>query len=348
MKPGAANRSGVVARIIVITAVCALLAACGSTGGKYYQDDGPPRFRKGPDPSRVPDAVPRHEPLARSGNAPYTALGQRFTPMRDAAGFRQVGYASWYGRKYHGNRTSSGEIYDMYAMTAAHPVLPLPTYVSVRNLGNGRQAVVKVNDRGPFLRNRVIDLSYMAARKLGIVETGTAKVEVTAVFPGDAPAPPPDRRLASVPGPAPAAEARPVARAAASAVSAIVPPAHASTAPVSPPSASPPSASPPSASYVLQAGSFASGGNAGRLVARLEQGGYGNVRVELVRVDGRDYHRVLIGPYQSRDSAELVQATIEDYLGAPVSLLPLPPRPDSGGEPATGSITVPEPGQGRS
>lgn len=331
-----ANPSSVVARIIVTTAMCALLAACGTTGGKYYQDDGPPRFRKGPDPSRVPDAVPRHEPLSRTGNAPYTALGQRFTPMRDAAGFRQVGYASWYGRKYHGNRTSSGEVYDMYAMTAAHPVLPLPTYVRVRNLGNGRQAVVKVNDRGPFLRNRVIDLSYMAARKLGIVETGTAKVEVTAVFPGDAPAPPPDRRLAS--GPAPAAEPRPVARAAASAVSAIVPAAHASTT----------SASTPSASYLLQAGSFASGGNAGRLVARLEQGGYGNVRIERVRVDGRDYHRVLIGPYQSRDSAELVQATIEDYLGAPVSVLPQGSGPDSGREPAAGSSTAAEAGQGRS
>ena len=178
-----------VARIGLVVTLGAALAACVSPvrDGAYYQDDGPPRLGTGPDPASVPDAVPRAELLSRYGNAPYTALGKRFVPLQSAAGFRQTGYASWYGRKYHGRRTSSGETYDMYAMTAAHPVLPLPSYVRVRNLGNGRQAVVRVNDRGPFLKDRVIDLSYMAARKLGVVATGTARVEVVALAPGPAP-----------------------------------------------------------------------------------------------------------------------------------------------------------------
>ena len=274
-------------KTLLIVSTCILLAACGSTGGgRYYQDDGPPRVRKGPDPDSVPDAVPRNEPLSRYGNAPYTALGQRFTPMRDGRGFKQVGYASWYGRKYHGNRTSSGEVYDMYAMTAAHPVLPLPSYVRVRNLDNGRSVVVKVNDRGPFLRDGVIDLSYMAARKLDIVRTGTARVEVATVFANDGPAP--ARRVASGPS--------------------------VNEAPVV-------ASSRPASVFVLQAGSFASRDNAERLAHRLRAGGRGDVNISRVQVSGRDYHRVQIGPFSSRESAAEQATVIERQLGAPVSVL---------------------------
>lgn len=305
---GARQEAGVAGRIIgrfarfwVLACLCALVAACGTTGGgKYYEDDGPPRFKKGPDPSTVPDAVPRNEPLSRTGNSPYTALGKRYTPIRDARGYRTVGYASWYGRKYHGNRTSSGETYDMYAMTAAHPTLPLPTYVRVRNLDNGRSIVVKVNDRGPFLNDRVIDLSYMAARKLDVVRTGTARVEVEAVFPGSAPAPvTTERRVAS------STNSLPV------------------PVPVQTASAAPPvqMESSPNQVFVLQAGSFASRDNAERVVSRLRGGGYDNVRIEQVSVSGREYHRVQIGPYENRQSADLIASTIRDFLGAPVSVI---------------------------
>lgn len=158
-----------------------LVAACTSGGG-YYQDDGPPR-RHAVDLSKVADAVPRREPLSKTGNRPYVALGKRYHPLKSARGYREKGIASWYGRKFHGKRTSSGETYDMYAMTAAHRTLPIPSYVRVRNLDNGKSAIVKVNDRGPFLHNRVIDLSYAAAYRLGIASRGTGLVEVTAVFP---------------------------------------------------------------------------------------------------------------------------------------------------------------------
>lgn len=139
----------------------------------------------------MPDATPRKEPLSKTGNKPYVALGKRYEPMSSAEGFRQSGEASWYGKQFHGRRTSSGEIYDMYAMSAAHPVLPLPTYVKVRRLDNGREVVVRVNDRGPFLHGRIIDLSYMAARKLDMVNDGTARVEIQTVTPGFDPVPEP-------------------------------------------------------------------------------------------------------------------------------------------------------------
>ena len=136
------------------------------------------------DPNAIPDAVPRPEPKSRYGNpASYVVFGNRYEVMEDATGFSERGIASWYGTKFHGRRTSSGEPYDMYQMTAAHKSLPLPSYVRVTNLRNGRQAVVKVNDRGPFHANRIIDLSYAAATKLGILAEGTGFVEITLIDP---------------------------------------------------------------------------------------------------------------------------------------------------------------------
>jgi len=143
-----------------------------------------------PDPpdlsdSYPPDAVPKVEPKSRYGNPPfYVVAGKRYDVLANSEGFVERGMASWYGPDFHGRRTSSGETYDMYAMTAAHPGLPLPTYVQVTNLENGRKTVVKVNDRGPFHGGRVIDLSCAAARKLAILERGTGLVEVRALDPG--------------------------------------------------------------------------------------------------------------------------------------------------------------------
>ncbi len=139
------------------------------------------------DLSSIPDAVPQKMPRSRYGNPPsYRVMGRTYHVLDDARGFRQRGIASWYGTKFHGRRTSSGEPYDMYAMTAAHKTLPLPTWVRVTNLENGRSVVVKVNDRGPFHEGRIIDLSYAAAAKLGVLAKGTAPVEIVALIPGEA------------------------------------------------------------------------------------------------------------------------------------------------------------------
>lgn len=151
-----------------------LLSACASA-----PVDGPPR--SAPD-ALPPDAVPRQEPRSRYGNGPvYEVFGQRYVVMDSSYGYQERGVASWYGQKFHGRPTSSQEPYDMHAMTAAHKTLPLPTYVRVRNLRNGKSVVVRVNDRGPFVDNRIIDLSYAAAQRLDMVQDGTSLVEVTAI-----------------------------------------------------------------------------------------------------------------------------------------------------------------------
>lgn len=130
------------------------------------------------------DIVPRVEPRSRGGNpGSYVVLGKKYWVMKDSKGYKERGIASWYGKKFHGRKTSNGETYDMYAMSAAHKTLPIPTYLRVTNLKNGRSTIVRVNDRGPFHENRIIDLSYAAASKLGVVETGTGLVEIEALDP---------------------------------------------------------------------------------------------------------------------------------------------------------------------
>jgi len=172
--------------------------------GAYYKDDGPGE-RPPVDLASIPDATPRAEPLHRFANRPYQVFGRDYAPIASAQGFRQKGIASWYGRRYHGQSTSSGEPYDMYAMTAAHPFLPIPTYVRVTNVANRRSVVVRVNDRGPFHADRVIDLSYTAAWKLGYVEAGSALVEIEHVPPGAGVAAAPAAAPAAVPAAADAA-----------------------------------------------------------------------------------------------------------------------------------------------
>ncbi|WP_292914709.1 septal ring lytic transglycosylase RlpA family protein [Nitrosomonas sp.] len=153
-------------------------------GGGYYLDDGP-EDNPPPDLHLVPDAVPKAEPLRQANMQPYVALGKQFKPMTELTSYKKRGIASWYGRRYHGNNTASGEVYDMYAMTAAHPTLPLPSYARVTNLDNGKSVIVRLNDRGPFLSDRLIDLSYTAAYKLGILADGSGRVEVESIVPDD-------------------------------------------------------------------------------------------------------------------------------------------------------------------
>ena len=171
---------------LLLVVVTALAAGCASVPrGGYYQDDGPHR-RPAVDVSKVPDAVPRNEPPNERNSRPYSVFGVSYRPLKTAKGYRERGVASWYGKKFHGQRTANGETYDMYAMSAAHKTLPLPSYLRVRNLNNGKSVIVRVNDRGPFRENRIVDLSYAAAAKLGIIGTGTGVVEVEALS-GDEP-----------------------------------------------------------------------------------------------------------------------------------------------------------------
>ena len=164
-------------RALGLTALLILGGCASGPHPRYYANDGPPA-KVPPHLSREADATPRIEPLDPYANRPYFALGRRYVPITRDDPFQQRGIASWYGRQYQGNRTASGEPYDMFAMTAAHPTLPIPSYARVTNLRNGRSVIVRVNDRGPFLFDRVIDLSYAAATRLGIAGPGTGEVEV--------------------------------------------------------------------------------------------------------------------------------------------------------------------------
>jgi len=167
-------------------ALLLLVAACGTTkqpsGAKYYSDDGPPE-RVPDNLASIPEAVPRDEPFHKYANRPYTVFGQTYVPVVNKDATRERGLASWYGRKFHGQKTSSGEVYDMFAMTAAHKTLPIPSYAKVTNVKTGQSVVVRVNDRGPFHSNRIIDLSYAAAARIGILASGSGLVEVERVFP---------------------------------------------------------------------------------------------------------------------------------------------------------------------
>ena len=169
-------------RLIVIAVLSALfIVGCAGKKDKDVEPGDGPSSRK-MTPADVHDAVPVAEPRARYGNhSPYTVLGKTYTVLSSSKGYHERGIASWYGSKFHGRRTSSGELYDMHLATAAHKSLPLPTYAEVTNLDNGRKMIVKINDRGPFHEDRIIDLSYAAAIKLGVDQTGTARIDVRAI-----------------------------------------------------------------------------------------------------------------------------------------------------------------------
>jgi rare lipoprotein A len=237
---------------------------------------GPQRSEQPAGEVASPPSSSTPAPAARSrrGNPPfYDVLGKRYHVLPTSAGYVEHGVASWYGRDFHGLATSSGETYNMNAMTAAHTRLPLPTWVEVTNLANGKRVVVKVNDRGPFVANRLIDLSYAAATALDMVRTGTTRVEVRAVAP-PLEASVPDSRVAA------AADALPAA--------AIAP-------------------APPAAieQMFVQIGAFAQPENAERLVARLRASGFGNPTVVSDPASRRTLHRVLLGPIA--DSVEFDQ-----------------------------------------
>ena len=293
-------------RVAALCACAALLAACSSalktesppsepsSSTKYYKDDGPGESLPA-DLDAIPDASPRLEALSRFANRPYTVLGKDYVPATTLRSYKERGIASWYGRKFHGQKTSNGETYDMHAMSAAHPTLPLPSYARVTNVATGKSVVVRVNDRGPFLHDRIIDLSYAAANRIGIAAKGSGEVEVEAIIPGEG-----GTLVAAAPLP-------PVA------VTAPLRPAEApQAAPISVDSAG---------GFAVQLGAFQNFSNAQAFLARV-QAQLATAQVEPKVRDANGLYRVYVGPYPDRDEARRVADRLTNAFGVATAIAP--------------------------
>jgi rare lipoprotein A len=251
-------------------------------GGGFYQDDGP--GDNAPENlEAIADAVPKLEPLHRFANNPYSVLGQDYVPFKELKPYKERGIASWYGKKFHGQKTSSGEAYDMYGMTAAHPILPIPSYARVT--ANGRSVVVRVNDRGPFHAGRVMDLSYTAAWKLGLVGGGSGQVEVESILPGTetlvARAAPEEDPIARFATPEPAPEPLPETK--------------------------------DVRGHYLQLGAFGNRDNAEALRARLARQ-LGDLSDRLAVQAGGGLYRLQLGPWADAQEAKRIAARVSDLL----------------------------------
>lgn len=242
--------------------------------GGYYLDDGP-----GANPPEnidaIPDAVPRVEPIRPASSRPYSALGVDYTPMTELQPYKASGIASWYGRRYHGQKTSSGEVYDMYGMTAAHTILPIPSYVRVTNPETKRSVIVRVNDRGPFKNDRIIDLSYAAAHKLNLIKRGSGFVEIELIDPRLTPTKTEDAKAVEPPTESPVANY---------------------------------------SGIYIQLGAFRQKENAEQLIAKLKQQGLAQGLGVGSWYNG-DIYRVRLGPYASKQEAEAAAANLKQSLG---------------------------------
>lgn len=277
-------------RALLMVAVALLAAACATppkTSPKYYSDDGPPESI--PDNlAEIPNAVPREEPFHRFANRPYTVFGRTYVPVVNKERTRERGIASWYGRKFHGQKTSSGEIYDMFAMTAAHPTFPIPSYARVTNVKTGQWVVVRINDRGPFHSNRIIDLSYAAAVRVGIASAGSGLVDVERVFEA------PEPMTAPVPVP-------------------VVPPPTLAIAET-------PVVVAESTGLWLQLGAFSSRDGAASFRDKVTRDlSWNNEPIEISTREGM--HRVRLGPYRNRDEASAIADKVRQTLGFTPTLI---------------------------
>jgi rare lipoprotein A len=277
------------------------LPPAGSGRGGYYQDDGP-----GDNPPAglrdLPDAVVKYEPYARFANKPYSVFGQTYTPLVNDEPFSQRGVASWYGVKFHGQRTSSGEPYDMYKMTAAHPTLPIPSYARVTSLDSGKSVVVRINDRGPFHADRIVDVSYTAALKLGLLGKGSHQVEIERLFPDDPTRVATVRRAATSAAqaaPAPAEIASLMLEDRVAMDSAAV--ARAQPEPVK-----------PAAGYYLQLGAYGRAGKAEEIGEMLKKSG---VEQALEVVRSGSVNRLYSGPFETRAMAQEAARALPASLG---------------------------------
>jgi rare lipoprotein A len=285
--------------LILLIGIVALLVACASkptpsTGAKptarpggYYKDDGPASSVPA-DIDRIPDAVARAEPLHRFANRPYNVFGVEYRPMTSLGSLRQRGIASWYGRKFHGQKTAIGETYDMFAMTAAHPTAPLPSFARVSHPRSGRSVVVRINDRGPFHAVRIVDLSYAAAHRLGIAQGGSGEVELELLLPPFAPTVAGENVNTNVPPAAPLPE----------------PPAIAISAPN------------PGAQdiYYVQLGAFGNFANAQTFQQRMSIELATTPRVQQVD----SLYRVRLGPFSTKSEAEAARDRAQSVLSTPL------------------------------
>ena len=299
-------------KITILALATLTLAACGSApqrkvetrsppapvedhavgapaGGGYLAGDGPGAAAPA-NLDEIPDAVPKSEPLHRYANRPYVALGKTYTPLTAAGNYKERGIASWYGKKFHGQRTSSGEVYDMYGMTAAHPTLPIPSYARVTNTVSQKSVVVRVNDRGPFLHERVMDLSYTAAHKLGIIGNGSAEVEIESVAADSG-----MNTLAK----ADTVQSRPLEKAEPAASGA--PPAASTTAAAG-------------GNIYLQLGAFKSQEAAESFMAQM-RAKLGDAGKQLVMFLKDGLNRVHLGPYASQNEARSSADSLKGKLG---------------------------------
>ena len=299
--------------------------------GGYYMDDGPDDVPP-PNLQDVPDAQVRAEPSSRYANRPYVVFGKTYTPLLNEQPFVQRGMGSWYGKKFHGQKTSSGEIYDMYKMTAAHPTLPIPSYARITSVASGKQVVVRVNDRGPFHAARIVDVSYTAAVKLGLLQNGSHEVRLERLLPEagtrlatmrrNAPEPPETRQ-----GPLQAAaevnelivenraeikalKAHPEDAAGSAPVLAAVPPALPSA--VQLPGATP-AAAPGAGGFYVQMGAFSRADKAAEIRARIAGNGWASGGLNEVSLGS--LHRVLSGPFGTRAEAQQAARDVPGTLG---------------------------------
>jgi rare lipoprotein A len=273
-----------------------VMPAAGSGRGGYYMDDGP-----GEHPPAnlrdVPDAVVRAEPLSKYANRPYVVFGKTYSPMPGDAPFAQRGVASWYGKKFHGQRTSSGELYDMYKMTAAHPTLPIPSYARVTSRSSGQSVVVRINDRGPFHSSRIVDVSYTAALKLGLLDKGSHEVDLERLVPGR------PARIAGAVRSAPVEDSPEMAALMLEERTTLESEARAqqAEAQAAAASAAPPPRKSVSDGFYLQLGAYSRADKAGEVRERVLASGAVTI-IEVVQSGA--VHRLYGGPFDSRDEAQ--------------------------------------------
>ncbi|MFT7229145.1 MAG: rare lipoprotein A [Methylophilaceae bacterium] len=284
---------------LLIIVSCLALIACGgnrtikpssktstSNIGGYYGIDGPHAKPPG-NLDEIPDATPKVETLYKYSSKPYVALGKKYVPLKTAKGYKRRGVASWYGKMFHGKKTAIGETYDMYSMSAAHTVLPLPSYVKVTNIENGRSVVVRVNDRGPFIHKREIDLSYAAAHKLRLIQKGRGIVEVEAIDPRNYAAPP----KATIKNTSPEKVTA-------------MPNAHPTVTGL----------------HYVQAGAFGSKANAIALQNRINGLDIEDIS-KINRMYNNGLYRLTVGPYQTRQAAEKKAQQIRKTLNTSTIIL---------------------------
>ncbi|QYF95922.1 septal ring lytic transglycosylase RlpA family protein [Massilia sp. PAMC28688] len=289
------------------------LPPANSGRGGYYKDDGP-----GDNPPSglrdIPDAVVRAEPYSRYANRPYVVFGKSYTPMLGDQPFVQRGVSSWYGKKFHGQRTSSGEIYDMYKMTAAHPTLPIPSYARITNIATGNQVVVRINDRGPFHASRIVDVSFTAAVKLGLLQKGSHEVLLERLLPGQ------DTRLAAAPrsDPEPQQPRQGVLQAAEEVGSLIVSNrAEVKAIKLHPEARVAPTVdgapAPAGESFYVQMGAFSRADKAAEVRTRVLSRGWVSAALDVIKAGS--LHRLVSGPFATRDAALEAARSLPATLG---------------------------------